>query len=153
MSAKAKLAKKEGAEEVVALFGQTKVDKYVIKPWTISQFVSLTPLLKHVVSALEEQGINISQTDLQNISLSADLTAADLAKYLTKGIEIVGPVIPQLIAISVRIDLEEAESLDWGLALAISTHIISLNWEHIKNWLGQTQIMGTLGLANPTTMN
>jgi hypothetical protein len=103
------------------------------------------------VKSLEEHGVDISQTDLQNISLSGDMSAKTIAGFLSTGMEIIGPAIPLLIAISARIDVEEAGELDWGIALILAAQIIALNWEHIKNLLGQTQISKMLGLAGTGT--
>lgn len=131
---KVKLAKRS---EMVELFGQAEIEKYTIKPWTVTQFVKLSSILKQIAKALKEAGFDINQADMQKISLGNDVTAADILKYLTMSIDIVGPNIPELIAISVRIELSEAEEIEWGPALAISAKIIALNWDHIKNWLGQ----------------
>jgi len=145
----AKLAKRS---EMVEIFGESKVGEYTVKPWTISQFVKLSPMLKQVTTALKEEGIDISQADLQNINLDMNVTVSDIVKYLTMGIDIAGPVIPQLIAVSVRIDLEKAEELEWGEALALAAKIIIFNWDHIKNWLGQItgKDPGALFLADKT---
>ena len=134
MAEPAKLAKRS---EMVEVFGQAEIDKYTIKPWTVSQFVKLSPILKQIAKALKEEGFDVSQADIKKINLDMDITATDILKYLTMGIDIVGPNIPQLIAISVRIDLSEAEEIEWGPALAVAAKIIALNWDHIKNWLGQ----------------
>jgi len=146
---KPKLAKK--TNELVDLFAQVTIGDYTVKPWTITQFISLAPVLKQVIKSLEEQGIDFSQADLQNISLAGNLTAKDVATYLSMGMEVVGPAIPYLISVSARIDLEEASNIDWGVALALTAQIIALNWEHIKNWLGQTQLSKMMGLAEMET--
>lgn len=146
MSPKPKLAKK--SNEIADIFAQVTVGEYTVKPWTMTQFINLTPVLKKITKSLEEHGIDISQTDLQNISLSGNVTAKDIATYLTMAMEVVGPALPYLISISVRIDLEEAEGLDWGIGIALAAQIIALNWEHVKNWLGQTQMSKVMGLAS-----
>ena len=134
MGESVKLAKRP---EMVELFGQAEIEKYTIKPWTVTQFVKLSSILKQIAKALKEEGFDVSQADLQKISLDKDITAADIIKYLTISIDIVGPHVPELIAISVRIELSEAGEIEWGPALAITAKIIALNWDHIKNWLGQ----------------
>ena len=123
--------------EMVEVFGQAEIEKYTVKPWTVTQFVKLSTILKQIAKALKEEGFDVSQADLQKISLDMDVTAADILKYLTMGIDIVGPHIPELISVSVRIDMSEAEEIEWGPALAVTAKIIALNWDHIKNWLGQ----------------
>lgn len=131
---KVKLAKRS---EMTELFGQAEIEKYKIKPWTVVQFVKLSPILKQIAKALKEEGFDVSQADLQKLNFKNDVTVADILKYLTIGIDIVGPNIPELIAVSVRIELDEANEIEWGTALAIVAKIIALNWDHIKNWLGQ----------------
>lgn len=130
MSAKTK-------SEMSDIFTEEKIEKYVVKPWTITQFVKLTPILKQVAGALKEQGIDFSQTDLEKIDLNMNLTASEIFDYLTKIIDVVGPVVPTFLSVSLRIELEEAENIEWGIALAIMAKIVIFNWDHIKNWLGQ----------------
>lgn len=129
--------KLEKRSEMVDLFGEAEIEKYKIKPWTVTQFVKLSPILKHIANALKEEGFDISQADIQKINLGAEVTVADIVKYLTLGIDIIGPAIPELIAVSARIEISEAEELEWGPALALTARIIAFNWDHIKNWLGQ----------------
>jgi len=149
---KAKLVKKS---EIDDIFAESQVGNYVVKPWTVAQFIKLSPILKYIANELQKQGIDISQADLQKISLDMVLSASDIIKYLTMGMDIVGPMIPHFIAVSVRIELEEAENIEWGPALALTAKIVLFNWDHIKNWYGQ--ILGkeatTLFLAKTNNLS
>ena len=125
--------------EAEAIFGSAQIGGYTAKPWTIMQLVNLTPVLKYLVEALKKEGLDLSETDIDDFAkdLGKDANVADILSYITKGIETIGPVIPQIISISVRIDKEKAEEIEWGVALALTAKIIVFNWDHIKNWLGQ----------------
>ena len=125
----AKLAPSKKSDNSEDVFKKIDIEGYTIKPWTLTQFVNLAPVLKQIAESLKEKGIDVSKIDLQDFDLNKDLTVA--------GIEITGPVLPYLIAVSVRIKVEEAEEIEWGPSLAIVARIIQFNWNHIKNWLGQ----------------
>ena len=65
------------------------------------------------------------------------LTVENLDRFfLTRGLEAmeaVLPELPQLIAATVRIDLKEAEEMDWGLAAVVGLKILLQNTGPLKN--------------------
>lgn len=122
--------KRQDINEGMAIFGEAKVDDYVIKPWTLKQVIMLTSVLKTMVHNLQENGI-----DFKDMNKEVD---ADLIMGLLEGI---APILPQIIAETLRFQsVSEAEDMEWGKAVLIGTQIFVLNWNHIKNFFGQ--IMG-----------
>ena len=129
---------KPAIEEGMAIFGEAKIDGFTIKPWTLKQVIQLTSVLKMMVKDLQANGINFSDLDKE--------VTPELIVGLLEGI---APVLPILISVSLRFDkVEEAEEMEWGKAVEIGTKIFVLNWNHIKNFLGQiTGGMETLKMA------
>jgi hypothetical protein len=118
-------AEKEG----MAIFGEDRVEGYVIKPWTLKQVIQLTSVLKAMVKNLQDRGLDFTDMDRQ--------VTPELIADLLEGI---APVLPTLIATTLRFEsIEEAEEMEWGKAVAIGVKIFVLNWNHVKNFLGQIQ--------------
>jgi hypothetical protein len=118
---------KPEVNEGMALFGEIKIEGFEVKPWTLKQVIQLTTVLKMMVKNLQDNGIDFSDLDKE--------VNPELIVGLLEGI---APVLPELIAVSLRLDsVSEAEDMEWGKAVAIGTQIFVLNWNHIKNFLGQ----------------
>lgn len=118
---------KPEVNEGLAIFGEVTIEGFTVKPWTLKQVIQLTSVLKMMVSNLQENGI-----DFSNLEREVD------PKLIVGLLEGIAPVLPQLIAVSLRFDnVSEAEEMEWGKAVAIGTQIFVLNWNHIKNFLGQ----------------
>ncbi|MDD2900822.1 MAG: hypothetical protein PHU44_00135 [Syntrophales bacterium] len=107
--------------EVAALFAEDKIGDYTIKPWTLKQFQAVYPALKIIVAKLLEQGLTVENLD---------------TFFLERGLEAmeaVLPELPQLIAATLRLDLKEAEEMDWGLAAVVGMKILLQNTGPLKN--------------------
>lgn len=118
---------KEKIQEAMAIFGEVKIEGYTVKPWTLKQVIQLTSFLKIMVKNLQENGIDFTNLETQVTP-----------EFIVGLLEGVAPVLPELIAVSLRLEsVSEAEEMDWGKAITIGTQIFVLNWNHIKNFLGQ----------------
>lgn len=107
--------------EVAALFAEDKIGDYSIKPWTLKQFQAVYPALKIIVVKLMEQGLTVENLD-------TFFTERGL-----EAMEAVLPELPQLIAATLRLDLKEAEEMDWGLAAVVGLKILLQNTGPLKN--------------------
>ena len=107
--------------EVAALFAEDKIGDYTIKPWTLKQFQAVYPALKIIVAKLMEQGLTVENLD-------TFFTERGL-----EAMEAVLPELPQLIAATLRLDLKEAEEMDWGLAAVVGLKILLQNTGPLKN--------------------
>ena len=110
-----------GKSEVAVLFSENQVGSYIIKPWTLKQFQEVYPALRVIVAKLMEQGLTVANLD---------------TFFLEKGLEAmeaVLPEMPQLIAATLRIELKEAEEMDWGLAAVVGLKILLQNTGPLKN--------------------
>ena len=107
--------------EVAALFAEDKIGDYTIKPWTLKQFQAVYPALKVIVAKLMEQGLTVANLD---------------TFFLERGLEAmeaVLPELPKLIAATLRLELKEAEEMDWGLAAVVGLKILLQNTGPLKN--------------------
>jgi hypothetical protein len=107
--------------EVAVLFAEDQVGPYTIKPWTLKQFQEIYPALRVIVAKLMEQGLTVANLD---------------TFFLERGLEAmeaVLPELPQLIAATLRLDLQEAEDMDWGLAAVVGLKILLQNTGPLKN--------------------
>jgi hypothetical protein len=107
--------------EVAVLFAENQVGPYTIKPWTLKQFQEVYPALRVIVAKLMEQGLTVANLD---------------TFFLERGLEameVLLPEMPQLIAATLRIDLTEAEEMDWGLAAVVGLKILLQNTGPLKN--------------------
>ncbi|RJR45470.1 MAG: hypothetical protein C4567_03180 [Deltaproteobacteria bacterium] len=107
--------------EVAALFAEDKIGAYTIKPWTLKQFQAVYPALKVIVAKLLEQGLTVENLD---------------TFFLERGLEAMETVLPELpllIAATLRLDLKEAEEMDWGLAAVVGMKILLQNTGPLKN--------------------
>jgi hypothetical protein len=107
--------------EAAILFAEDKVGPYTLKPWTLKQFQEVYPALRVIVQKLMEQGLTVENLD---------------TFFLERGLEAmeaVLPELPQLIAATLRIDLQEAEEMDWGLAAVLGLKILLQNTGPLKN--------------------
>jgi hypothetical protein len=110
-----------GKSEVAVLFSEDQVGSYTIKPWTLKQFQEVYPALRVIVAKLMEQGLTVENLD---------------TFFLERGLEAmeaVLPEMPQLIAATLRIELKEAEEMDWGLAAVVGLKILLQNTGPLKN--------------------
>jgi len=107
--------------EVAVLFAEDQIGPYTIKPWTLKQFQEVYPALRVIVAKLMEQGLTVENLD---------------TFFLERGLEAmeaVLPELPQLIAATLRLDLKEAEEMDWGLAAVVGLKILLQNTGPLKN--------------------
>jgi hypothetical protein len=107
--------------EVAAIFAEDKIGAYTIKPWTLKQFQAVYPALKVIVAKLLEQGLTVENLD-------TFFTERGL-----EAMEAVLPELPQLIAATLRLELKEAEEMDWGLAAVVGLKILLQNTGPLKN--------------------
>jgi hypothetical protein len=107
--------------EVAALFAEDKIGDYTIKPWTLKQFQAVYPALKIIVAKLMEQGLTVENLD-------TFFTERGL-----EAMEAVLPELPLLIAATLRLELKEAEEMDWGLAAVVGLKILLQNTGPLKN--------------------
>jgi hypothetical protein len=135
----------EPVSEMAALFAEERVGKFTVKPWTIRQLVTLSPILTSILEGFRNKGIDLSGVDIESIDLGKSITVEQMTGYIVDGLDIIGPAIPELISLSVGIGVQEAGELEWGEALAVTSKILSLNWDHVKNWWGLI-----LGKLKPT---
>jgi len=118
---------KPEVNEGLAIFGEIKIEGFTVKPWTLKQVIQLTTVLKAMVKNLQDNGIDFTDMDKE--------VNPEIIVGLLEG---VAPALPELIAVSLRLEsVAEAEDMEWGKAVAIGTQIFVLNWNHIKNFLGQ----------------
>jgi len=109
------------SEEAV-LFAEEQFGTYTIKPWTLKQLHEIYPLLRMILGKLQEQGLSFDNTD---------------SFFLEHGLEAVQdilPVLPQLIAKTLRLEVSEAEDMAWDQAVAVALRIFIQNVGVLKNF-------------------
>jgi hypothetical protein len=111
------------------------VQGYTIKPWTIKQLLLVMPILDTLIKDLKDKGVTLD--NLGEVFESQGLAAAkDIVQMIL-------PQLPEFLAITLRIDRDDSEELDLGLALQLAVKVLGMNVDHLKNAFGL--IMGQVG--------
>lgn len=118
--------KKKSDEEI--LFPDTKVGKYIIKPWSFGMLFEISPMLDVVLGDMDKKNININFED-------------DFISYTTLARIFALASIHVLSIISITLDVDEEEirelSMEDGIKLAMI--IYKQNYTTIKNVLSPSQ--------------
>jgi hypothetical protein len=128
-----KVKKPPLVDEVKVLFPEEQIGPYTLRPWTLTQFGKVLPTLTAIVKSLTPLGLTFDNCE---VFLQEHL--ADIGPVLI-------PFLPELIAITLRLDPEEVDRdivFDDGLAIALT--IFAQNGERLKNFLPRLlSIVGT----------
>jgi hypothetical protein len=145
-----------GQSEVAVLIKEKGevVHGFTVKPWTLNQVIQLAPVLEDLVKNLQDRGVTFDNFD--SVLTTINSWAFSISQILTPGgsgtiqitpppgpsfwdlIKSFLPVLPGLLAISLRISPEEAGELDAPKAALLSIKVVQYNLEHIKNFFGLT---------------
>jgi len=121
---------------------EEQVDGFTIKPWTIKQLLLVMPILDALVEKFKDQGVT-----LDNLGELFESQGLGAIKDL---IQTILPRLPEFLAITLRIDQEQAEELDLGLGMQLAIKVLRMNVDHLKNAFGL--IMSQMGvLIGPET--
>ena len=130
----------EEVSGVVSLIDAPVVEGYEIKEWSIKQFSLLYPYLKEVVEKLQSQGATLDNAH----------------EYLQENFMILVdafiPVLPEILAISLRLKPNEIDDIPAAKASVLGLAILKRNTEHLTSFLAQAR--GSLGeqvQTQPTT--
>lgn len=107
------------------LLASSEVAGFTVKPWTLKQLMQVLPLINQVVETLAKSGVTLD-------NLGEYLEREGLQGF-TNLINLILPRLPEFLSISLRIQREEADEIDSGLALQLAVNIVGLNIEHLKN--------------------
>ena len=116
--------KKARGPETEVLFAEPlEIAGYTVKPWTMKQFAVVYPAVKAIVDRLVAGGMSLDNLEIFLEDRLVDL----LPEFL--------PLLPALLAGSLEISPEEAEGLDWTMALLLTMAIFRQNVVPLKNFL------------------
>ena len=115
---------------------EEQVNGFTVKPWTIRQLILVMPILDALVQELKTRGVT-----LDNL---AELFEGQGLAAVKDIIQTVLPQFPEFLAITLRIDKEEAEEIDLGLGLQLAVKVLRMNVDHLKNAFGL--IMSQMGV-------
>ena len=115
---------------------EEQVNGFTVKPWTIKQLLLVMPILDALVQEFKTQGVTLDNLGelFENQGLAA---AKDI-------IQTILPRLPEFLAITLRIDREQAEELDLGLGMQLTVKVLRMNVDHLKNAFGL--IMSQVGV-------
>ncbi len=140
-----KIKKPREVDEVKVLFPEEQVGPYTLRPWTLTQFGKVLPTLIAIVKSLTPLGLTFD-----NFEVFIKNNWAEVAPVLA-------PFLPDLIAVTLRLDPEEIDRADGsgiifddGLAIALT--IFLQNGERLKNFLPRLLAMVGTG-ARDTRLN
>jgi len=115
---------------------EEQINGFTVKPWTIKQLILVMPILDALVQELKAKGVTLD--NLGEVFEGQGLAAVkDI-------IQTVLPQLPEFLAITLRIDREEAEELDLGLGMQLAVKVLRMNVDHLKNAFGL--IMSQVGV-------
>jgi len=117
---------KKKKSEMEILSPEIEVGKYKVKPWSFEQFISVLPSLVAVGEILKEKKVFVDDIE----SLKKD------AKKITELITAVGPLIPVIVAKTLRVEVSEVNEMDFDQATTIALLILIQNAEKLKNFSG-----------------
>jgi len=117
---------KKKKSETEILSPEIEVGKYKVKPWSFDQFVAILPSLVAVGEILKEKKILVNDIE----SLKED------TKKITELITAVGPLIPAIVARTLRVEVSEVNEMDFDQATTIALLILIQNAEKLKNFSG-----------------
>ena len=115
---------------------EEQVNGFTVKPWTIKQLILVMPILDALVQELKTQGVT-----LDNLGEMFESQGLAAAKDI---IQVILPRLPEFLAITLRIDQEQAEELDLGLGMQLAVKVLRMNVDHLKNAFGL--IMSQMGV-------
>jgi hypothetical protein len=111
-----------GPDEFKVLFPEERVGDYVISPWTLTQFALVLGSFQQIVPDLQAAGVNSN-----NIN---DFLGGGWLTILPA----MAPVIPKIIALTLRLPDEEVAKMDAGTQAALGLRILIQNKDLIKNF-------------------
>lgn len=117
---------KKKKSETEILSPEIKVGPYKVKPWSFEQFVSILPSLVEIGEILKEKEILIDDIELLRKE----------PKRIIELIVAVGPVVPAIVAKTLRIEVSEVNEMDFDQATTITLLILIQNAEKLKNFSG-----------------
>lgn len=117
---------KKKKSETEILSPEMEVGSYKIKPWSFEQFVSVLPSLVEIGEILKEKKILIDDIELLRKE----------PKKIVELITAVGPLIPAIVAKTLRIEVSEVNGMDFDQATTIALLILIQNAEKLKNFSG-----------------
>ncbi len=133
MSGKKEVKPEREVDEVKVLFPEEQVGPYTLRPWTITQFGKVLPILIAIIKSLTPLGLTFDNCEIF------------MKDHLAEAAPALIPFLPDLIAITLRIEPEEVDRkiiFDDGLAIVLT--IFLQNGERLKNFLPRLlSMMGT----------
>jgi len=125
--------------ELEVLFAEEQVGPYTLRPWTLQQFAQLVVVLTGLVGNFVGQGVDQDNVD--------DFLKNSIDNLLP----LVTPIVPQVIAVTLRLPPEEVEQIEPGTQLALGLRILlnKQNQRQLKNFYAG--LLGNKSPAQPTT--
>ncbi len=115
---------------------EEKVNGFAVKPWTIKQLLLVMPILDALMQEFTNRGVT-----LDNLGELFEGQGLAAVKDI---IQVILPQLPEFLAITLRIDREQAEELDLGLGMQLAVMVLRMNVDHLKNAFGL--IMSQVGV-------
>lgn len=112
---------------IEALIDTQTIEGYEVKEWSITQFTKLYPHIKTVVNNLVSQGINLDNVE--------DTIKND---WLTL-VDAIVPVLPVILEVSLKIDSDEVDKIDYVKGAQLGVVIIQKNVEHVVGFFVQAR--------------
>jgi hypothetical protein len=110
-------------DELAVLFPEQKVGPYTVRPWTLAKLVQLYPVLLQVLAKCQEKGLTVDNFD------------TFFSDHALELVEFILPALPELMAATLDLDVQEAGNLVGGLGAALALAIFNQNVDALKNSL------------------
>jgi hypothetical protein len=124
------------AQVLSSYLAEEKVNGFTVKPWTIKQLLLVMPILDALVQEFTNRGVTLDNLgelfEGQGLGATKDI------------IQVILPRLPEFLAITLRMDREQAEELDLGLGMQLTVKVLRMNVDHLKNAFGL--IMSQMGV-------
>ena len=117
--------KSDTLEPVDVLCEEVQVGEYTIRPWSIFDLKKLLPVFSLLYADLKAKNIDLSnwQKDFMNI------------------LPIIVPVLPDILAITLKKSIEDVEKIPAGQDMQIIFAIVKANMAYLKNSLTRSKEM------------
>ena len=117
--------KSDALEPVDVLCEEVQVGEYTIRPWSIFDLKKLLPVFSLLYADLKAKNIDLSnwQKDFMNI------------------LPIIVPVLPDILAITLKKSIEDVEKIPAGQDMQIIFAIVKANMAYLKNSLTRSKEM------------
>jgi hypothetical protein len=112
-------------DETALLLDGIEVAGYKVKPWGICDLAKLSPSFERIYFSMKERKIELG-------SLSGNIDKVIFA---------ILPEAPHILAITLKVSIDEIEKLSPEKVMPLMFSIINMNMAYLKNWLSPLTAM------------